>query len=294
MPRGPEPDPARGAVSTAERPAPLPVQLSPRRSATCVTTGVLTAGTRLRQHAGRWPPSWQSRARSSSAPSTSCRRRAGCHDRRGAGTFVADVPARATRHRAQQSVVAGARHAAGAHLRSTPGRRSVDPAIDRRMAPGLARDGRRATARAAIPRPRGCPSCGRRWRPTSPGAGVVRAAQTSARSRRGRPTAWRLAARRASAREVVAIEDPGYRAAVAVAAHAGRDVVDVPVDDAGLDVAALSRLPRDDVAAVYVTPAHQHPLGVTLSAARRMALIAEARAARCRGGRGRLRLRVPL
>ena len=41
----------------------------------------------------------------------------------------------------------------------------------------------------------------------------------------------------------VAIEDPGYRAAVAVAQTAGFDVVDVPVDEAGLDVDALRDVP---------------------------------------------------
>jgi GntR family transcriptional regulator/MocR family aminotransferase len=73
----------------------------------------------------------------------------------------------------------------------------------------------------------------------------------------------------------VAVEDPGYRAAVAAVRHAGRELVDVPVDCDGLDVAALGRHPGR-VAAVYATPAHQHPLGVTMPAARRVALLAEA------------------
>lgn len=73
----------------------------------------------------------------------------------------------------------------------------------------------------------------------------------------------------------VAIEDPGYRAAVATAARAGRRCHDIPVDDHGFDVTALEVAP-DDVRAVYVTPAHQHPLGMTMSASRRVALLAEA------------------
>ena len=73
----------------------------------------------------------------------------------------------------------------------------------------------------------------------------------------------------------VAVEDPGYRAAVQVAVAAGRPVVDVPVDVEGIDVAALRRSVAE-VAAVYVTPAHQHPLGMPMSAARRLALLAEA------------------
>jgi GntR family transcriptional regulator/MocR family aminotransferase len=75
----------------------------------------------------------------------------------------------------------------------------------------------------------------------------------------------------------VAVEDPGYRAAVATALHQGWDVVDVPVDDEGFDVDALVRSARGDIRAAYVTPAHQHPLGSVLSATRRTALIAEAR-----------------
>lgn len=74
----------------------------------------------------------------------------------------------------------------------------------------------------------------------------------------------------------VAVEDPGYRAAVEVSRHAGREVVDVPVDSDGFDVAALAADPRRDVRALYVTPAHQHPLGITMSAPRRVALLAEA------------------
>ena len=73
----------------------------------------------------------------------------------------------------------------------------------------------------------------------------------------------------------IAIEDPGYRAAVAVSEQTGRAVIDVRVDQEGLDVAAL-RTSRADVRAVYVTPAHQHPLGMTMSAGRRIALLAEA------------------
>jgi len=73
----------------------------------------------------------------------------------------------------------------------------------------------------------------------------------------------------------IAIEDPGYRAAAAVTEQAGRAVIDVPLDSDGLDVRAL-RSNRADIRAVYVTPAHQHPLGITMSAGRRIALLAEA------------------
>jgi len=70
----------------------------------------------------------------------------------------------------------------------------------------------------------------------------------------------------------VGIEDPGYRAAVATAHAAGRAVVDLPAE-ARHDEAALRGL-----AAAYVTPAHQHPLGRVMPADDRRALLAASRA----------------
>jgi len=70
----------------------------------------------------------------------------------------------------------------------------------------------------------------------------------------------------------VAVEDPGYRAAVATVRAAGRAVVDVP---AASPLASPDAL-RGAVAA-YVTPAHQHPLGVVMPAAQRVELLAAAR-----------------
>ncbi len=75
----------------------------------------------------------------------------------------------------------------------------------------------------------------------------------------------------------VAIEDPGYRAAVEVARAQGARVVDVPIDDEGIDAGWLRKSGSRDVHAIYVTPAHQHPLGITMSGPRRVALLAEAR-----------------
>ena len=72
----------------------------------------------------------------------------------------------------------------------------------------------------------------------------------------------------------VGVEDPGYQRVVAALADAGTEVVPLPVDDDGLVVDALP----GDLAAVYCTPAHQYPLGRRLSAARRLALVARARA----------------
>lgn len=73
----------------------------------------------------------------------------------------------------------------------------------------------------------------------------------------------------------IAVEDPGYRAAVATAEQIGWRVSDIPVGADGIELEALRRAPAD-TRAVYVTPAHQHPLGITMSAGRRIALLAEA------------------
>jgi GntR family transcriptional regulator / MocR family aminotransferase len=76
-----------------------------------------------------------------------------------------------------------------------------------------------------------------------------------------------------------AFEDPGYgsvetdeslRAAVAT----GLRVIHVPVDDQGVDVAALD---ASGAQVVVVTPAHQSPTGVVLTAGRRHALVDWAR-----------------
>ena len=69
----------------------------------------------------------------------------------------------------------------------------------------------------------------------------------------------------------VALEDPGYRAAVETVRGVGRDVRDLP---AGVPVTDLT-----GSAAAYVTPAHQHPLGRVLPGAERVALLEAARAA---------------
>jgi GntR family transcriptional regulator/MocR family aminotransferase len=69
----------------------------------------------------------------------------------------------------------------------------------------------------------------------------------------------------------VAVENPGYRAAGHAFAVAGAQLVGIPVDDEGLDTAALERAGRCRLA--YVTPSHQYPTGVTLSLARRLELL---------------------
>ena len=67
----------------------------------------------------------------------------------------------------------------------------------------------------------------------------------------------------------VAIEDPGYTPALSVFRAMGAKVLGVPVDGEGM---VVERLPQG-VKVVYVTPSHQFPLGVTMSLARRKALL---------------------
>ncbi len=74
-------------------------------------------------------------------------------------------------------------------------------------------------------------------------------------------------------RTVVAVEDPGYPPLRDVFAAAGAVIVPVPVDDEGLRVDLLP--PNTQV--IYVTPSHQFPLGVAMSARRRRQLLAVAR-----------------
>jgi GntR family transcriptional regulator/MocR family aminotransferase len=68
------------------------------------------------------------------------------------------------------------------------------------------------------------------------------------------------------------VEEPGYRLAHQVLRLAGCRLIPVPVDDEGLDVGAgTEQCPKARVA--YVTPSHQFPLGVTMSASRRLQLL---------------------
>ena len=70
----------------------------------------------------------------------------------------------------------------------------------------------------------------------------------------------------------VAVENPGYRAAGHAFALAGGRLHGVPVDGEGMDCQVLSAL--NDCRVAYVTPSHQYPLGVVMSLARRLELLA--------------------
>ncbi len=72
----------------------------------------------------------------------------------------------------------------------------------------------------------------------------------------------------------IAVEDPGYPIAGWTIAAERLEVVPVPLDDEGIDVAALAAAAPD---AVVVTPAHALPLGAVLAPERRRRLVAWAR-----------------
>ncbi|MFF3349678.1 PLP-dependent aminotransferase family protein [Streptomyces sp. NPDC002779] len=71
----------------------------------------------------------------------------------------------------------------------------------------------------------------------------------------------------------VAVEEPGYPPARLPFLAQGAEVTGIPVDSEGLRVEAIP----PDTRAVYVTPAHQFPLGMPMSLRRRTALLQWAR-----------------
>jgi GntR family transcriptional regulator/MocR family aminotransferase len=79
---------------------------------------------------------------------------------------------------------------------------------------------------------------------------------------------------RAGGARRVAVEDPSHPGTRELMAHGGLELVPVPVDEGGVDVAAIVAAGVD---AALVTPAHQSPTGVVLEPPRRAALAAWAR-----------------
>jgi GntR family transcriptional regulator / MocR family aminotransferase len=68
------------------------------------------------------------------------------------------------------------------------------------------------------------------------------------------------------------MEDPGYPGARGALLGAGAQIVPIPVDHEGLQVeVGIAHAP--DARLVYLTPSHQFPLGVTMSLARRLAVL---------------------
>jgi GntR family transcriptional regulator / MocR family aminotransferase len=79
---------------------------------------------------------------------------------------------------------------------------------------------------------------------------------------------------RAEGATTLAVEDPSAPRYRQLAQSLGLAVISVPCDEGGVSVDHLARSRFD---AVLVTPAHQYPLGTTMSAARRTALVQLAR-----------------
>ncbi|MDF0528471.1 PLP-dependent aminotransferase family protein [Tsukamurella sp. 8F] len=75
----------------------------------------------------------------------------------------------------------------------------------------------------------------------------------------------------------IAMEEPGFWAHRLMLEHSGARPLPVPVDGSGLDVGALA---ESGARAVLVTPSHQSPTGVVLSASRRAELSGWAREGR--------------
>src|SRR3989454_6378045 len=75
--------------------------------------------------------------------------------------------------------------------------------------------------------------------------------------------------------EVAWVEDPGFYQARRAFGFAGAIVVPQPVDREGITITRSSRQRSPKI--IYVTPSHQFPLGMTMSLARRTALIDFAR-----------------
>src|SRR5437870_7790001 len=75
--------------------------------------------------------------------------------------------------------------------------------------------------------------------------------------------------------EVAWIEDPGFYQARRAFGFAGATLVPRPVDREGIVIARPSKQAAPKI--IYVTPSHQFPLGMTMSLARRTALIDFAR-----------------
>jgi GntR family transcriptional regulator / MocR family aminotransferase len=70
----------------------------------------------------------------------------------------------------------------------------------------------------------------------------------------------------------VAVEEPSSPLARAALGAGGAEVVPVPVDEEGMSVDSLRRR-EARVRAAYVTPSHQYPLGMSMTASRRFTLL---------------------
>ena len=69
---------------------------------------------------------------------------------------------------------------------------------------------------------------------------------------------------------MIAMENPVYSEAYAIFRYLGHRLCSIPVDYAGI---MADKLPDREKTAVYVTPSHQFPLGITMPAGRRVKLL---------------------
>ncbi|KRF26475.1 PLP-dependent aminotransferase family protein [Phycicoccus sp. Soil803] len=72
----------------------------------------------------------------------------------------------------------------------------------------------------------------------------------------------------------VVVEDPGFPPLVDLLESVGVQLVGVPLDDEGLELSALEDALREPVAAVFLQPRAQNPVGVTITTARAEAIAA--------------------
>jgi GntR family transcriptional regulator/MocR family aminotransferase len=70
----------------------------------------------------------------------------------------------------------------------------------------------------------------------------------------------------------VLMEEPGYPGARQAFMTAGAHLIPVPVDHEGMNIAEIIRRGHN-ARVVYITPSHQYPMGMTMSATRRMLLL---------------------
>lgn len=77
----------------------------------------------------------------------------------------------------------------------------------------------------------------------------------------------------------VCVEEPGYPGARDALQRGGAQLVPVRVDEEGIDVRVVAAKGKR-VRAVYVTPSHQYPLGMSMTVSRRLALLEWARRTR--------------
>ncbi|WP_348982422.1 PLP-dependent aminotransferase family protein [Desulfosporosinus sp. HMP52] len=68
----------------------------------------------------------------------------------------------------------------------------------------------------------------------------------------------------------IALENPVYRKAYRTFEHMGHEILPIPIDNKGIEIEHLKDISN---VAVYVTPSHQFPLGVSMPIGRRIELL---------------------